>query len=190
MKVSEDWLLNYKKKANAKWGMNNKLGTKKLAAKTVKPVFDKSVVMSPHSAALAELHNNPDLLKGKQEHYIQVQVFEHLQFDMPDVYDLAYAIPNGGQRPKKTAKAMKAEGQKSGYPDTGIDAACGIYHGFRCEIKSKKGTKQTSQVEYAEKLRKQGYCVVFCWGFDAVITAITEYWNLNAGGVMQQYEYK
>lgn len=148
------------------------------------------VYLSAHAKAMAALQKKPDLIKGHQEHYLQVSVFHFLERHHPDIYDLAYAIPNSGKRPKKTAFDMVAEGQKAGYPDTGIDAARGIYHGFRCELKTDTGRASKAQVEYADKLRAQGYCVVFCHGFDAVIQAILEYWNLDTDGVMSETTYK
>lgn len=110
--------------------------------------------------------------------------------DYPDIYDLMYSVPNGGKRGMKTAIEMTAEGLKKGYPDFGIDAARGAYHGFRCELKQEKGKRRKEQDDYAEKLRKQGYCVVLCFGYDAAMTAILEYWNLSSNGVMSSEIYK
>jgi hypothetical protein len=148
------------------------------------------LTISPHARALAVLQRKPDLLVGSQEHYMQVAVFNFLELHHPDIYDLTYSMPNAGKRSKKTAVAMKAEGQKAGYPDVGLDAARGVYHGFRCELKIEKGKPQPNQNTYATKLRDQGYCVVFCYGFDAVVKAFLEYWNLDENGEMVSDSYK
>lgn len=150
------------------------------AAKQLSSAMVNSI--SPHARALAK---KPELINGNREHYLQVSVFDFFERHHTDIYDLLYAIPYGGKRPPKTAEAMKAEGQKSGYLNTGLDAARGIYHGLRCELKVEDGRAQPNQLERADKLRKQGYCVVFCYGFDCVIEAILEYWSLPAEGVMR-----
>ncbi|MFT7372590.1 MAG: hypothetical protein ACI9T9_001277 [Oleiphilaceae bacterium] len=148
------------------------------------------LVLSAHTKAMSALQRNPALLQGNQEHYQQVELFEFLEQYHPDIYALSYAVPNSGKRPKKTAFDMKAEGQKSGYPDTGIDAARGIYHGFRCELKTPIGKASHAQVNYAVMLRKQGYCVVFCYGFENTIKAFLEYWHLQTKEVMSSDTYK
>jgi len=192
-----EFIQNKMKKATSAASKNQNKGTS-VASVTKKPKTIKlqkktrvtSLLASPHTRALSALHKKPSLLKGNQEHFLQVRVFEHLEFEMPEIYDLTYAIPNGGLRSNKTAGDMLAEGLKKGYPDTALDAARGIYHGFRCEIKTNVGTRTENQIEYADKLRAQGYCVVFCYGFEAVIAAFEEYWNLAAGGVMSQFDYR
>ena len=173
-------------------GLKKRLsGNLKLKSKLAKGVKAAGgVCLSAHAKAMAALQKKPELIKGHQEHYMQVSVFHFLERHHPDIYDLAYAILNSGKRPKKTAFDMVAEGQKAGYPDTGIDAARGIYHGFRCELKTETGRASEAQIKYAEKLRAQGYCVVFCHGFDAVIKAILEYWNLDTDGVMSERTYR
>lgn len=146
--------------------------------------------MSPHASALSELHKKPELIKGRREHYTQVAIFDFVEVHHADIYDLMYSVPNGGKRGFKTAKAMKAEGQKSGYPDYGVDAARGIYHGFRCELKKEDGNSEKHQEAYAKKLRAQGYCVVLCYGFDAAVRALLEYWNLPKKGEMSSAVFK
>lgn len=163
------------------------------AAKAKRATTAKKMVsfaLSAHAKALAKLFKDPSLGAGKQEHFAQVSLFNFFHDNHEDIYDLFYAIPNSGKRHIKVATEMKAEGQKSGYPDMGLDTARGIYHGFRCELKTEIGTAQPNQVEYAEKLREQGYCVVFCYGFDAAVTAILEYWNLSINGEMSKHVYK
>lgn len=107
---------------------------KKRKIPVLRNVISAIEFISPHAIALASLAKNPELIKGRQEHYLQVAIFDWLQREHPDVYDMAHATPNGGKRAKKTAFDMKAEGQKKGYPDLSIDKACGGYHGFRMEV--------------------------------------------------------
>ncbi|MGF1905231.1 hypothetical protein [Aliivibrio salmonicida] len=149
-----------------------------------------SLKLSSHARALDKLRKKPELIKGKREHFLQVAVFDHIDREYPELYDLMYSIPNGGHRGIKAATEMKAEGQKSGYPDIGVDAARGVYHGFRLELKTDDGNKQEHQETYAKKLRAQGYCVVLCYGFDSAIEAILEYWNLPPKGQLSREQYK
>jgi hypothetical protein len=181
MRMTESEFKGLKKGTVGKF--KNLSGTKAFIAAT-------EIVLSAHAKAMSALQRKPSLLQGNQEHYQQVAVFHFLEQYHPDLYALSYAVPNSGKRPKKTAFDMKAEGQKSGYPDTGIDAARGLYHGFRCELKTTIGRASPAQVNYAVMLRKQGYCVVFCHGFENTIKAFLEYWHLQPGEVMSSDTYK
>lgn len=152
--------------------------------------YNKAIYVSPHAMALQALAKKPELIKGKQEHYQQVVIFNTLEVDYPSIYELAYAVPNGGKRSKKTAFEMVAEGAKKGLPDMGIDCARGVYHGFRLELKSGRNTASVDQVDYADRLRNEGYCVVFAWEAEQALIAILEYMNLPAGGTMSKLEFK
>lgn len=167
-------------------------GTSKL--RTSKTLAQKQLEavpqLSPHAKAMARLAKDPSLSDGDGEHWLQVAVMDFLERYHADIYDLTAAIPNGGKRHKKTAGRMKAEGQKSGYMDLTLDAARGIYHGFRCEVKTDKGKPSPPQLDYASKLRKQGYCVVFAYGYDAVVRALIDYWHLPAGDELAGEVYR
>jgi hypothetical protein len=134
---------------------------------------------SPHAIALAALSKNPDLRKGKQEHFEQVIIFDFFERKYPDIYGLLHATPNGGLRSKATAGKMKAEGQKKGYPDMSLDMPRGIYHGMRLELKEPNGKGPSEeQIAWLHKLRDQGYYVVLAYGAEQAIMAILEYVNL------------
>lgn len=158
--------------------------------KAQKQIEALTPTISPHAKAMAELARDPSLSSGDGEHWLQVSVMDALERKHPDIYDLTAAVPNGGKRYKKTAWRMKAEGQKPGYMDLLLDAARGVYHGFRCEVKTDEGKPSDSQLEYAAKLRKQGYCVVFAYGYDAVMRSILEYWLLPSGAKMVGEVYR
>lgn len=133
---------------------------------------------SPHAAELARLKKNPALLKGREEHFIQVELFYWLECDYPDIYDLTHSTPNSGKRGKLTAFTMQSEGQKKGYPDTSLDAARGAYHGLRVEIKTLTGAPSEEQTKVANLLRNQNYCVIFAYGLEATKQAFMDYWAL------------
>lgn len=146
-----------------------------LAKSTVK------VSVSAHALALAKLAKKPELLKGKQEHYLQVRIFDYFERKHPEVYEFMCAYPAGGMRSNKVASEMKAEGQVSGYPDIILDIPKGIYHGARFELKTEVGTLQATQKTMLKKLSEQGFYCTSRKGFDDMVQAILDYCKLESG---------
>lgn len=135
----------------------------------------------PHKAALDALAKKPDLLKGNQEHYEQVRIFYHYSVVDRVIYDLLVAIPNGGQRAKKTAADLKAEGVKAGYPDLLFDVAKGGYFGLKLELKqeeAKNARLNDNQRERLILLAGRGYYVAVAWGHKQAIAIIDRYMAL------------
>lgn len=168
LRFTEDWYQNHVNKAKTRKGT----GSTKLKA------LIKNYI-SPHARALASLVKNPSLLKGNEEHYLQVRIFDWLERELPEIYDLTHATPNGGKRGKKTAFAMQAEGQKKGYLDLSIDRACGSYHGFRMEVKFGKNRLSPQQIQWVSWLEKEGYKVVVVWTLEDAVKEITDYVSLE-----------
>lgn len=167
LRFTDEWYEGYLSKNNAR---------KKSIARGLKAVVQ---YISPHAVALAALAKNPELIKGKQEHYLQVAIFDWLQRVHPDIYDRTHATPNGGKRAKKTAFTMKAEGQKKGYPDLSIDKACGVFHGFRMEVKYGNNKPTAEQLVWKVRLEEEGYKFVVVWSLEEAIREITEYISLE-----------
>jgi hypothetical protein len=142
--------------------------------------------VSPHARELARLKKNPELMKGNEEHFIQVELLWILECDYPEIYRLTHSTPNSGKRGKLTAFIMQSEGQKAGYPDMTLDAARGVYHGLRVEVKTMTGKPSPDQLRVATDLRAEGYSVVFAYGLQAAKCAFLEYWNLQKGQTMPQ----
>lgn len=98
-------------------------------------------------------------------------------------WSMLYAVPNGGERGKATAARMVAMGARRGYPDIGLDVACGPWHGLRIELKRTpaKGasTVGKNQREWHKKLRQNGYCVIVCYGWKHAVQCINWYLDLN-----------
>lgn len=138
---------------------------------------------SPHLAALGQLRNQPQRYQQQMEYFDQIIVLLWLERYRPDLYQLCYAIPNGGMRSGSVAGQMKASGQKSGYPDLGLDLARGRYHGLRLELKRSDGQgKQTPiQKQWQQQLQQAGYCYALCHGYAPCISAITAYADLACG---------
>ena len=120
------------------------------------------------------------------EHDEQVAVkewAESMEATEPDLWGL-HAIPNGGQRHKKTAADLKAEGVKSGVPDLDLPIARGKYIGLRIEMKRRKKSLSKvdpEQVKWIDWLRAQGHMVAVCYGADEAIAVIERYLALYPG---------
>lgn len=140
--------------------------------------------VSPHAAAMARLAKDPDLRKGLQEYYEQVELFARIEVADPELYALTSAIPNGGYRPKKTAGMMTASGLKNGYPDVMVDMPRGVYHGCRLELKAKGGRISEAQIFKLRLLAEQGYCCVLAEGVDEAYQLLMQYRNLAPGETM------
>lgn len=118
---------------------------------------------------------------------------------VPDL-ELLHAIPNGGHRDKVTAAKLKAEGVKAGIPDVFLPVARSFgvpggpvtwYHGLYVELKRPKvmtegkrgrsivgkaaGSTQDEQDTMIARLRKQGYAVSVCFGWEAAAADIKKY---------------
>ncbi len=116
------------------------------------------------------------------EHKEQAAVIEWatmMTWKYPELERL-HAVPNGGKRHPATAKKLKAEGVKAGFPDMGLPVPRGGYHGFYCELKAiypdgTTGTVSDKQQEWIDFLRGQGYRVVVAYGWEQATAAIEDY---------------
>ncbi|MCL2703876.1 MAG: VRR-NUC domain-containing protein [Defluviitaleaceae bacterium] len=112
----------------------------------------------------------------------QQALFEWAQYQKgkyPEI-ELLYHTPNGGRRGKAEAGRFKAEGVKSGVPDLFLPVARGGYFGLYVEMKRRKGGKESdAQLELFPKLRKQGYKVETCKGWEAAAQTIIKYMALK-----------
>lgn len=149
---------------------------------------------SYHAVALAALAKNPELRTGavvngkkraaNHEHWEQVIIFDWLYRVQPDYYDDFAAVPMGGLRDDKTARALYAEGAKSGYPDITGDVPKGIYHGLFIELKYGSNKPSDNQIAALNRKTSRGYFAAVCYGHEEAIAVISEYLALAAGGVM------
>lgn len=116
------------------------------------------------------------------EHAEQCALIEWCERNAGQHPDLAWvaAVPNGGKRTIGTARKMKREGVKAGYPDLLLDVARGGYHGWRCELKKPGGrVEKKTQTPWHDRLRAQGYKVDICVGWEATARALVAYLGLN-----------
>lgn len=93
----------------------------------------------------------------------------------------AFAIPNGGERNKAVASRLKAEGVKTGVPDTFIPIPVGIYHGLWIEFKKpgieghKDGGLKKDQVEWRDYLISQNYAHFVAYTHGQAADAVLRY---------------
>lgn len=89
--------------------------------------------------------------------------------------DMAYAVPNGGQRHPAVAMKLRSEGVKPGIPDVQIPVARGGFIGFAIEFKFADGNPSKEQRQRINSLQKEGWCVVICWSAEAAIRSTKGY---------------
>lgn len=114
-------------------------------------------------------------------------------------YKAIFATPNGGTRNPKEAARMKGQGVKAGVSDIFVAVPAWISglvekHGLWIEMKRPlvpKGRKpETSpeQIEWMERMQRNGYIACLCYGKDQAQEAITAY--LAGREVPHQWEPK
>lgn len=102
------------------------------------------------------------------------------------LWNLLYAIPNGGKREAATAARLKATGVKAGFPDIGLPVARGGYHALYIELKRRQvmgkrgrmiggGTTQTDQEKWHADLSKEDNCVQVCYGWEDAVNCVLWY---------------
>ena len=90
---------------------------------------------------------------------------------------LLHNIPNGGQRNKSTAIALKRQGVKAGVPDLMLPVARAGYHGLYIELKKEDKTNKTTalQKQWLTDLAEQGYFTAVCYGYDEAVQTLKDY---------------
>lgn len=132
--------------------------------------------------SIEELHRLWDKKnRGKAantEHDLQVSCLQWLRLAHPEIFH--YAIPNGGYRTAKTARAMRAEGQRAGMPDIHFPIPRNGYASLYIEMKNgKAGKLSQAQKEVHEILRKNMNKVAICRTFDDFKKEIKDYFFTN-----------
>jgi hypothetical protein len=89
---------------------------------------------------------------------------------------LLFAIPNGGFRHISVAKALKAEGVRSGVPDLFLAVPNKDYCGLFIEMKKAKGGRASdNQKSIMQLLVGRGYSAAICHGCLAAKQCIEQY---------------
>lgn len=100
----------------------------------------------------------------------------------PELYWL-FAVPNGGERPKSVAAAMKAEGAKDGVSDIFLPIKRGPWSGLWIELKRparpdlnhKEGVVSKEQKKWIDHFKSQDYGAMVCIGWEQARDNIVAY---------------
>lgn len=118
--------------------------------------------------------------RNDNEHQHQKAFFEWCEvksrYEIPEL-KWAFAVPNGGARHISVARKLKAEGVKSGVPDIFIPVSRHNFHGLFLEMKSPEGKVSSSQIEWMNGLKKQGYFVYTCYSSNEAIDIVEYYFG-------------
>lgn len=130
------------------------------------------------------------LAKDGSEHGHQSAFFCWVAIAHPWLRNLIFAIPNGGARGddprsnKIRGGMLKAEGVKDSIPDIFCSVPRNVYHGLYLELKrpaspnKRAGVATDEQLACHMELRKQGYYVEVCIGWENAASCLTWYLNL------------
>lgn len=94
------------------------------------------------------------------------------------LWPVIYHVPNGGQRNKVTAAAMKRQGVRAGVSDLDVMTARGGYHGMKLEFKAtppRDAPLADSQYEWLALAEEEGYCAVLARGLEEARAVLREY---------------
>lgn len=117
------------------------------------------VLANPAARERAE----PTKRTGPTEHDLQAELFQRIQNDLEVIrrpaLAMCFAVPNAGQRTKRAALKLKAEGLKSGVPDICCPVARGGWFGLWIEMKLPNRPIAPSQADWLAALEREGYKV-------------------------------
>lgn len=129
--------------------------------------------------------NNP--YDGKEDNFQRATV-RLLQTKYPELWAVAFHVPNGGKRPTRTnpktgkkynpeGSKMKKHGTKAGVPDWIILQPFGKWHGLALELKAKEGTLKPEQKTFLQRLSENHYFTAVVWSLDGFIEAVETYYT-------------
>jgi len=118
------------------------------------------------------------------EHDDQAAVIEWCNYmagQYPEL-ELLYATPNAGKRSFGAAKYMHREGMRAGIPDLFMPCARQGFHGLFIEMKNnvgRKGTVTEQQKWWLDRLAREGYKTVVCYGVQDAVDEIVYYLGIK-----------
>ncbi len=115
------------------------------------------------------------------EHDEQAALFEWAQIEVNrgvEPLRWLFAIPNGGQRAKRTAAMLKAEGVKAGVLDVMLPYPAGAYAGLFIEMKYGANKLSEEQRAWSEWLNQVGYYATVCNDWSSAKAVIEWYLSL------------
>ena len=118
------------------------------------------------------------------ESSLQIACMRWLMLQYRDIWEVATAIPNGGQRPMRIINGrlmcpagvkLKREGVKAGVSDVIIFRATKKYHGLHIEFKTTTGRQSETQKRWQNKMEIEGYKYEICRSFEEFVKIIANY---------------
>lgn len=111
------------------------------------------------------------------ESRIQQECVRWFRLQYAGMWNLLFAVPNGGARSKVEASIMKAEGVTAGVSDLILLCPNGAYHGLCIEMKTgeKKSRQTENQIEWMRAVQNVGFKYVVCRSFESFKKEITDY---------------
>lgn len=111
----------------------------------------------------------------------QALFFSILRYRYPQVWDIAFHVPNGGKRNAREGARLKAQGVKAGVPDIFVPMPVGSHFGLFIEMKralehgKPKPVVSGQQRMMMDMLTAQGYKCVVAYGADDAIMILEQY---------------
>ncbi|MEL7937658.1 VRR-NUC domain-containing protein [Pseudomonas delhiensis] len=127
---------------------------------------------------LARVPRPPRKPRADWEGQEQAQLFGILKIKHPEVYRLAYHVPNGGHRHPAVAGKLRAQGVKAGVSDIVLPMARGGWFGLYIEFKATPphdAAVSQEQTAFLLRVEQQGYYATVCRGVDDALRVIEQY---------------
>ena len=114
-------------------------------------------------------------MKPLTESQIQKQCVEWFRRSFPAIEQLFFAVPNGGQRNRWTAKIMKDEDTRAGVADLILLIPCNGYASLCIEMKTPIGKQSECQKAFQSLATKYKNKYVVCRSLSDFQKAVKEY---------------
>ena len=106
----------------------------------------------------------------------QTALFKWAEYTLkPEIFDMMFAVPNGGSRNVIEATHLKAQGVKRGTPDILLLVPSKGFHGLAIELKVGKNKPSKEQQAFILSLCGFGYKAQCVWGWDNARQLIEDY---------------
>lgn len=112
--------------------------------------------------------------RNRIEHNLQVACVKYFKLKYPTLSKLMFSVPNGGTRNKREAVSLKEEGLLAGVSDLVIAIPNKENHGLFIEFKTSKGVQSSSQREFMQSVRGQGYRYEVVRTFEQFVKVVNE----------------
>lgn len=110
-----------------------------------------------------------------EESRMQAACKQWFDYQFQPLKSMLFAVPNGGQRGKREASIMKAEGVVAGVADMILLVARNGYGALCIEFKTEKGRQSINQKMWQQETEKHGNKYVVVRSFYEFVKEITAY---------------